>query len=1443
VQEGLRQEQEAQVRQSQEEQQAQECKEDQPRGEQVIMRTLKKAFLALVVFLGLLVSASSALAVTSFGSFTNPNGIAVDESAGAVYVADLGTGDISKFDATGNPLEFSGAAQCKVEKCGYIEENRILGTPPAKLGDPAVPFAFPSTEPGNPAAIAVDNSADPSDPSRGDLYVLDAGHEAIDKFNANGEALTPITGPFSGPPVGVGVDANGDVRVDVRRPEARPRQELAVDVFDDSAANGFIQLAIETAERPSGGAAEGGTQEYGFASGGQSGDSFALLSCGCVAKLGLDGEALGRVDDGATAVAAAVDPATGHVYVDDQSALAHSVGEWDTGEMNGPDEPVSEQIEGTGTLGLSFALPQLTPPPEPEQGGIAVDGATGDVYVSNPADGKVYVFAGTAPVAAAGTTAHVTQMSATLEGTVDPRGVPLMSCRFYYDTSSANDLTLPLVNLGHSAQCIDESGEPVVGSTSPVTVHADVSGLQPGSLYHLRLVVGNADGATRSGSLFPTVSAGFGIKQFEVSFLNRDGTPDVQAGSHPFKMVTNIVFNKQVVPRGVGDPRYVALPQGNAKDVTVHLPPGFYGDPNATVKKCTLQELVPGGLDDECPAESEVGFLEAEYKTFEHNFGIQITGRRALSIVPPPGVAFQIAAHILVPNAFIDVGVPAGGDSGVTATAKGIPVTVPVFRSTLTVFGIPPSGGTKPLLTLPTSCNGPLTSTISADSYQNAGHFATASTVTPGMSNCAPLVFPPSIETHPDVSNASSSSGLNVHVNVSQKAAQNPTGVAESTLRDTTVALPPGVAVNPSGADGLEACSEGLGGFHGFAEFSPAFEPGDQTATFSPVLLGELQPGVSFCPDGSKIGTAELKTPLLSDTLKGSVYLATPAPNGEEGQNPSNSLIAMYMMIEDPVSGTAVKIPFKVQLCQSAGQVISGMTCQATGQIITTAHNTPQLPFEDLQLHFFGGERAPLATPSHCGTYTTLASFTPWSGNAPVNTSASFQVGHGPGGGPCSGQSLPFNPSLTGGSSNIQAGGFTPFTMTMSREDGEQNLQAISLKMPPGLSGLLTGVKLCGEAEANAGICGADSEIGETTVSVGVGSNPFSVKGGRVYITGPYKGAPFGLSIVNPADAGPFHLGKVIVRAKIEVDPITTALTITSDNKGDFKIPQYIKGIPLQIKHVNVTITRPGFTFNPTSCNHMQIGGSLSSAEGASQTVAVPFQAHDCATLKFAPKFAVSTSGKTSKARGASLKVKLAYPKAPFGSQANIRSVKVDLPKQLPSRLTTLQKACTAAQFKANPAGCPAASLVGHAKATTPLIPVPLEGPAYFVSNGGQAFPNLIMVLQGYGVTVDLVGDTFISKKGITSSTFKTVPDAPVGSFELTLPQGKFSALTANGNLCKNRSKLKMPTAFTAQNGATIHKVTKIAVTGCPKLKKAKKKGAKRSSPSHRHGRRATGRK
>jgi hypothetical protein len=547
------------------------------------------------------------------------------------------------------------------------------------------------------------------------------------------------------------------------------------------------------------------------------------------------------------------------------------------------------------------------------------------------------------------------------------------------------------------------------------------------------------------------------------------------------------------------------------------------------------------------------------------------------------------------------------------------------------------------------------------------------------------------------------------------------------------------------------------------------------------------------------VGTVEIKTPLLPNPLVGAAYLAA------QNANPFGSLVAIYIVAEDPVSGTLIKV---------AGEVKPD---PVTGQLVSTFENTPQLPFEDLKLHFFGGSRAPLGTPSACGSFTSTAVIQPWSGNQPAESSSAFGITSGPDGSPCA-SPLPFNPELTAGSPNIQAGAFTPFTTTMSRADGQQNLQGIQLHMPPGLSGLLSGVKLCEEGEANAGTCGPESLIGETIVSVGLGGNPFSVRGGRVYITGPYKGAPFGLSIVNPAKAGPYDLGKgacdcVVVRAKIDVDPTTAALTVTTDNTGPYRIPTILEGIPLQIKHVNVLINRPGFTFNPTNCSKMAITGSLQSAEGAASALSVPFQVTNCAALRFTPKFSVSTSGKTSKALGASLTSTVSESTGAMGTQANISLVKVELPRQLPSRLTTLQKACLAAVFNVNPADCPSASVIGHAKVITPIVPVPLEGPAIFVSHGGEAFPSLTIVLQGYGVTVDLVGTTFIDKHGITSTTFKTVPDTPFSTFTLTLPEGKFSALAANGNLCT--SKLVMPTEFVAQNGAKLKQNTSISTTGC----------------------------
>lgn len=957
----------------------------------------------------------------------------------------------------------------------------------------------------------------------------------------------------------------------------------------------------------------------------------------------------------------------------------------------------------------------------------------------------------------------------------------------------------------------------------------------------------------------PATLAGIGLQQFESAAIDRNGTPDVQAGSHPYSLITTDALTFTHSGGSVND----LISAGDLKDVLDELPPGFVGDPNA-VPKCSYHDLVTSGY--RCPNDTTVGV--ATVYLFGGELDIYPDNVPIYNMEPSPGVAAEFAFLVGHAPVFLNSSVRTGGDYGLTVDVPDVTQAADIYATKVVVWGVPaesshdPYRGTclnenageiidpahvrrgelagtglaegeaeqetrefsdgecpanvpvRPLLTNPTSCGVPRTATFNVDSWQEPGKFVSKSTSMPEITGCEKLDFSPTIAITPDGEEGSTPTGLNVGVHVSQESTINPAGLGEADVRNTTVTLPAGVALSPAASDGLQACSEAQIGLHN------AQRP--------------------TCPLASKVANVRIKTPLLEEELTGSVYLASPQNFAGPLENPFGSLFALYLVAADPARGVLIKI---------AGRVSPN---EQTGQLAATFENTPELPFEELTIEFYGSDRAPLVTPGRCGTYTTQSSFTPWTGTPAVEPVSSFQITSGPGGSACPGSSLPFSPSLAAGSPNIQAGAFSPFTVTMSRQDGQQSLQSIELHMPEGLSGVLSGVKLCAEAQANAGTCGPESLIGETTVSVGLGNDPYTVTGGKVYLTEKYEGAPYGLSIVNPAKAGPFVLQEgrpIVVRAKIEVNPLTAALTVTSA-AGARGIPTIIDGVPLQIKHVNVTIDREGFTFNPTDCDRSAITGTIESAEGASANVSVPFQVTNCAALGFKPTFEASTSGKTSKADGTSLHVAIAYPKNGLGKYANIHEVKVELPKQLPSRLSTLQKACTSKQFAADPAGCPAASVVGHAKALTPILPVALEGPAYFVSYGAAKFPELVLVLQGYGITVDLHGETFISKAGITSSTFKTVPDQPVSSFELTLPAGPYSALTSNGSLCdvtntvtvtkhvkvrrkghvktvtrrvrkKVAGKLLMPTTMIAQNGAEVSQDTVIGVSGCGRAKQS----------------------
>ena len=937
----------------------------------------------------------------------------------------------------------------------------------------------------------------------------------------------------------------------------------------------------------------------------------------------------------------------------------------------------------------------------------------------------------------------------------------------------------------------------------------------------------------------------FGLESFEMTPEDEGGTPDGQAGSHPFQFTTALTLDQNFTTlKG----KEVPEPAQPPKDFSFDLPPGLIGNTTA-VPQCSAAQFANNHTfypANGCPPDTAIGVADVDISSVTlalgqdaRKFGYTLAVP-VFNLTPNRGEPARFGFSYEARPVFLETAVRTGGDYGVVVSAKNLTQQVGVLSTLVTLWGVPgdprhngsrgypcvangeyveagaPVGSCTapvapnltPFLTLPTSCSGPLTSTAIADSWAEPSNpvsrpftFANAAGGLVGLEGCDSLPFTPSISAAPEKQSASSPTGLTVGVHVPQEADETPAGVSESDLRDTTVTLPQGVTLNPSAANGLAGCSEAQIALH--------------------------SPGAGACPEAAKVGTVKIKTPLLPDELAGSVYVASPQNFGSgPSENPFRSLVALYIVAEDPVSGVVVKL---------AGKVTPN---EATGQLTTTFENTPQLPFEDLKLSFFGGARAPLSTPASCGAYTSEASFAPYSGTAPVRSSSKFEITSGPEGTGCP-NSRPFAPSFVAGSTGPQAGAFSPFTLTFSRRDQDQNLGAITAHTPPGLLGDLASVPLCGEVQANAGACSAASQIGNTTTEAGVGSEPVTLPqpgqaADPVYLTGPYGGQPFGLSFVVPAVAGPFNLGTVVVRASIAVNPTTSALTITSN-----PLPTMLRGIPLDIKTVNVTVNRPGFMFNPTNCVAQTIGATITSSQGASAPVTSPFQASNCATLPFKPTLSVSTAGRASKAGGASLDVRITSKGGPqaAGEEANIRSVKVDLPINLPSRLTTLQKACLAKVFEANPAGCPKESDVGSASATTPVLTHPLAGPAYLVSHGGEAFPSLEIVLQGEGITLILEGKTNI-KKGVTSSTFRTVPDAPISSFELKLPTGKFSILganlpaSANYNFCGQT--LAMPTAITGQNGAVYKPATKVAVTGCPKAKKktAKKKAKPKKAKS-----------
>jgi hypothetical protein len=923
-------------------------------------------------------------------------------------------------------------------------------------------------------------------------------------------------------------------------------------------------------------------------------------------------------------------------------------------------------------------------------------------------------------------------------------------------------------------------------------------------------------------------------------------------------------------------------PNGQTHDdvrtVVVRLPAGFDAS-NTAVPTCSYLQLISGTETlPACPVASQVGQISFEIVNPHGGAPAQFTVPLYNMEVTSFGVAGELGFKTILFTQVLSIAARPD-DLGLTATTPDIAKSEPRNVS-VTVWGVPAShahddqrgvtcgegfevpalchheigGGepveagepAKPFLSNPTSCE-PHVAHIEADSWEEPANWTTAETEVGPIGECDRVPFEPSLEVQPTTTSAESPSGLEATIVVPQ-AWENPQTLSTANLKDARVRLPVGFTINPSAGVGLGACS-----------------PAQYAAESASSLPGQ------GCPPESKIGSIVIETPLLKEKVEGAVYVATPYDNPfPEPGHPGGALLALYVVAKDPPRGIIVK---------AAGEVHPD---PVTGQLVTTFLNNPQQPFSRFILRFRPGATAPLVSPPLCGSYGVSAALTPWSTplTAHLVESQPFQISSGVREGACpSGGTPPFHPQAIAGATNNAAGTYSPFYLRVIRQDGEQELTRFSTVMPPGLTGNLTGIPFCpdsaiqaareqsgAQAEAQPS-CPVASKVGHSLVGAGVGT-VLAQTPGSLYLAGPYHGAPLSLVSVTSAKVGPFDLGTVVIRFALRINPITAQVEV--DATGSDPIPHIIKGIVVHVRDIRAYIDRPSFIKNPTSCERMQIANTVTGAgadpsnpaDQQAVNVASPFQAADCQALAFKPSFKASVTGKNSKVSGAGLTVKIAYPNAPQGTQANIHAVKVELPKQLPSRLTTLQKACLASVFEANPASCPAASVVGHATAVTPILPVPLSGPAYFVSNGNARFPELIMVLQGYGITIDLHGETFIDKHGITSSTFHQVPDQPVTSFELTLPQAANSALAANTNLCNlthttithktvrrkvhghtrrvrvsvrhtTRAGLKMPTEITAQNGMVIHQATPIAVTGCPKST-AKKRAKHRKAARHR---------
>jgi hypothetical protein len=889
----------------------------------------------------------------------------------------------------------------------------------------------------------------------------------------------------------------------------------------------------------------------------------------------------------------------------------------------------------------------------------------------------------------------------------------------------------------------------------------------------------------------PAAAAEFGLRPgaegFSVAVGKEGGAPATQAGSHPLALTTEINFN--LGPEAPGEPG-VPFADGDVKDLEIELPGGLIENP-AAVPQCSLarfhtprQSSFEASLSGEnCPGDTQIGVVEVRSSYAggsTRTFGV-------FNLEPPPGAPSELGFNAYgAPIAFIPHVRQADGEYGLSLVAENISQLVNLNGLSLTIWGAPwsalhdaqrgdclneaePGFGwakcsvgrpknrpPKAYLTLPSACEGPLAFGVRADSWQEPSRTVSRGFAGQGLEGCGALGFVTTASAQVSNPRASSPSGFDFNLDVDSTGLLAPGGLVPSQVRRAVVTLPEGMTINPSVGSGLGVCT-----------------PANYAAETASSLPG------SGCPNESKIGEFTVDSPLFVKPIAGSLFIAAPF------QNPFGTLLAVYLVAKDSARGILVKV---------AGRLDAD---PASGRLVASFDNLPQLPYTNLKIHFREGQRSPLATPGACGAYSTGIELTPW--RAPVtsrHTDSPLRIAAGVGGGPCPSGLAPFAPAVQAGTLNSQAGAYTPFYLHLTRTDVEQEITSYSTTLPPGLLGKIAGIPFCPEAaiaaakarggfeEAAHSSCPAASEIGHTVAGYGLGPVLAYAPGG-LYLAGPFHGSTFSIVAIDSATVGPFDLGVVVVRSAIEVDPLTAQVSI--DSAASDPIPHIIDGIPIHLRDVRVYISRPNVTLNPTSCERFSVASSIGGSgqrfsDPADDVVATaapaPFQAFNCGELGFKPRLSLRLKGGTKRGDYPSLRAEV----RPRRGDANIARAAVTLPPSEFLAQNHLDTICTRAQFARD--DCPRGSAYGRARAVTPLLGRPLEGPVYLRASDNP-LPDLVAALRGggAGIAIDVVGriDSF---HGGLRGTFNLLPDAPVSKFVMTLYGGKRGILVNAEDVC-----------------------------------------------------------